>query len=138
MSDELKVYTDGASRGNPGPASAAFIITDGEGTVLQERSEYLGKKTNNQAEYTAVINALEMAKEYTDGDLQVNSDSNLLVKQLQGEWRVKSSNIKPLYRKVKRLTRFFDKVSFVHRNREHKMIGRADFLCNRKLDESGS
>ena len=136
MSFDLKIYTDGASRGNPGPASAAYVITNDEGNTLQEKSEFLGNKTNNQAEYIAVINALEMAENYTAGRLQVNSDSNLLVNQLQGNWRVKSKNIKPLYRRTKDLTKKFDGVVFVHRNRDHEIISRADLLCNRELDES--
>lgn len=136
MPDEWKIYTDGASRGNPGPASAAFVLVGKNDKVLREKAEFLGETTNNRAEYKAVINALETAREYTDEALQVNSDSRLLVKQLQGEWRVKSSNIRPLFKQVKDLTEEFDRVSFVHRNREHEMISRADSLCNRKLDRT--
>ncbi len=134
MVDELRIYTDGASRGNPGPASAAYVITKKDGSVLKEGSEFLGNTTNNRAEYKAVIKALEMAENYTDGKVRVFSDSNLLVRQLQGEWKVKSENIRPLFKKVKELTKNFDSVSFFHRNREHEMISRADYLCNKKLD----
>ncbi len=134
MPDELRIYTDGASRGNPGPASAAFVVADEDGNVLNEGAEFLGETTNNRAEYEAVIKAMEMATNYTDGRVKVFSDSKLLVRQLQGEWKVKSENIRPLFKKVKELTRNFDSVSFSHRNREHEMISRADFLCNKKLD----
>ncbi len=134
MSPELKIYTDGASRGNPGPASAAYVITKKDGGVLKEGSEFLGNTTNNRAEYKAVIKALEMAENYTDGKVRVFSDSNLLVRQLQGEWKVKSENIRPLFKKVKELTKNFDSVSFSHRNREHEMISRADALCNKELN----
>ncbi len=132
--DELRIYTDGASRGNPGPASAAYVIVSPDGKVLNEGAEFLGETTNNCAEYEAVAKALEMATNYTDGRIKVFSDSKLLVRQLQGEWRVKSDNIKPLFKEVKRLTKNFGSVSFSHRNREHKMISRADLLCNKKLD----
>lgn len=138
MVSKLKVYTDGASRGNPGPASAAFVIAKEDGSVLREKAEFLGKTTNNRAEYKAVIKALETANEYTDGSLQVYSDSKLLVKQLQGEWKVKSNNIRPLFNEVKELTEEFDSVSFFHRKREDEMISRADFLCNKELDRRNS
>ncbi len=134
MLDELKIYTDGASRGNPGPASAAYVITKKDGSVLNEGAEFLGRTTNNRAEYMAVIKALEMTKNYTNGRVKVFSDSNLLVRQLQGEWRVRSDNIRPLFKKVKELTKNFGSVSFSHRNREHRMITRADSLCNKSLD----
>ncbi|MFP4116955.1 MAG: ribonuclease HI family protein [Candidatus Aenigmatarchaeota archaeon] len=136
MVDELKIYTDGASRGNPGPASAAYVIAKKDETVLNEGSEFLGETTNNRAEYKAVIKALKMASNYTEERVRVFSDSKLLVKQLQGEWKVKSDNIGPLFEEVKELTRSFDSVSFHHRNRDHEMISRADFLCNRELDRS--
>lgn len=138
MSDnlnELEIYTDGASRGNPGPASAAFIIRDRRGNTIRKGSMFLGKTTNNRAEYRAVIKALETAKELSNA-VKVNSDSNLLVRQLRGEWKVKNDEIKSLYKKVKDLEKEFKEIEYIHRNRENEGISKADDLCNQRLDEA--
>lgn len=137
LSDDetLHIYTDGASRGNPGPASWGFVFTDGE-TVLYEDSEYLGERTNNQAEYHAVINAIETAREMHDGPLVVHSDSKLLVNQLNGAWKVKDRRLRELYDDVRKLTSGVS-VEFHHHTRDNEFVAVADQLCNDTLDREG-
>jgi ribonuclease HI len=129
----LTVYTDGASRGNPGPAAYAYVIARGS-ELLAEEAGCLGEMTNNQAEYTALVRALEHALELGPEDRVVlHSDSELMVKQLNGEYRVKNEELKPLYEQALRLRRQFQKpVSFRHVRREYNK--RADELCNEALD----
>ena len=133
MSDAsaLTIYTDGAARGNPGPAAYAFII-EGGGQVIEEKAR-LGATTNNVAEYTALVKALEKAAQIGGRRLIVNSDSELLVKQMNGEYRVKSHDLSPLYEQARRLARQFDHVSFRFIPRSQN--SRADQLCNDALDE---
>ncbi len=129
----LTIHTDGASRGNPGAAACAYVIGR-DGRVLVEEADRLGEMTNNQAEYTAVVRALEHALELGPSDRVVlHSDSELIVKQLNGEYRVKNEDLKPLYEEAVRLRRLFDQpVTFRHVRREQNR--RADELCNEALD----
>lgn len=130
---EIVVYTDGASRGNPGPASYGVWICK-EDKPFQELKGYLGIQTNNFAEYTAVIQALTWAKEKGIPKVVVRSDSELLVKQLSGIYKVKSDAIKPLYQQIKGLIQgHFEKVDFQHVRREFNK--EADRLANEALDE---
>lgn len=132
---EVKIYSDGASRGNPGPAAYGFIfIKDNE--VNYKESGFIGKKTNNQAEYIAVLNALKKARERKFSKIKYFSDSQLLVKQLNGEWNVRDKNLKKYYDKINELIREID-VDFSHVNRENRYIEIADALCNKKLDKTG-
>lgn len=133
--NRLKIYTDGASRGNPGPASIGFLVLDSENKEVLKKAELVGKTTNNQAEYEAVIRALKEASELTKGYIDLFSDSQLLVKQLNGKWNVKDSKIKSLYSKVIELVNQFEGVEFHKLPRENSKIARADRLCNEKLDE---
>lgn len=130
---KLKIYSDGACRGNPGPSAIAYVILDYEGKVLKEHSEYVGMGTNNQAEYRALILALESAVDFGN-DAVCHSDSVLVVKQMNGEWKVKHHNIIPLWREVVTLKENFQKVSFVHVPRTDKYIERTDKLANQELD----
>lgn len=133
MSDAsaLTIYTDGAARGNPGPAAYAFII-EGGGQVIEDKGR-LGSASNNVAEYTALVRALEKAAQIGGRRLIINSDSELLVKQMNGEYRVKSDDLRPLYEQARQLARQFDVVTFRYIPRSQN--GRADQLCNDALDE---
>jgi len=133
LPDKIIVYTDGASRGNPGPAAAGFILSNAGGARLEGRAFFIGRATNNVAEYTALLRALEAARQIGAKELRVFSDSELLVKQINGEYRVKSEQIRPLFRQaVELLGEFTDwKVQHVIRARNEE----ADKLVNRALDQ---
>lgn len=136
MHKELHVYTDGGARGNPGPAAIGVVVCDKDDNVLVEHKEFLGKATNNVAEYTAMIRALEIAKDFTKGLVKCQSDSELMVKQLKGEYRVKAEHLVPLYNQIQDLIKSFEDVKFTHHKREHRMIAQADRLVNECLDVS--
>src|SRR5262249_55678838 len=129
----LTINTDGASRGNPGAAAYAYVILR-DGQLLVEEAGCLGEMTNNQAEYTALVRALEHALELGPDDrVVVHSDSELMVKQLNGEYRVKNEELRPLYEEAVRLRRQFKQpVTLRHVRREQNK--RADELCNEALD----
>src|SRR5215218_2692905 len=129
--DAAIIHIDGASRGNPGDAAYAVVITLPGGQVVEE-SGILGKETNHVAEYTALIKALEKAKGMGLRKLRVHSDSELLVKQIAGEYRVKNEDLKPLFAEAKELIRGFPAVTVTHVRREQNK--RADELCNIALD----
>jgi ribonuclease HI len=129
----LTIYTDGASRGNPGPAAFAYVIArDGEEPI--EEAGKLGRMTNNQAEYLALVRALEHALELgAHHRVVVHSDSELLVKQMKGEYRVKNADLRDLYEEASALCgRFNESVDFRHVRREDNR--RADALGNEALD----
>jgi phosphoribosylglycinamide formyltransferase 1 len=132
LSDTIIAYIDGASRGNPGPAAAAFILSTPDGTQLQAKAFFLGETTNNVAEYTAVVKALEAAKQIGDEELTVFSDSELLVKQLNGEYKVKSEQIRPLFRSaIGGLSHFKNwKIQHITRDKNKE----ADKLVNQALN----
>ena len=130
---------DGGSRGNPGPAGAGAVVKDEAGEVVVEVSEYLGVTTNNVAEYTGVLLALERLKDMlkdkvVDARVQVRMDSQLVVKQMSGEYRVKHPNLIPLATKLRVLTGAFKEVTFTHVYREQNK--EADALANRAMDRS--
>jgi len=129
---EVIAHTDGASRGNPGPAAAGFILTDPDGTQLQAKAFFLGRNTNNVAEYTGVVQALEAAIKIDAKRLIVFSDSELLVKQINGEYKVKSEQIRPLFRQAVELLGRFEnwKVQYVSRDKNKE----ADKLVNQALN----
>jgi ribonuclease HI len=131
--DVLTIHTDGASRGNPGAAAFAYTITrDGQPPV--EEAGCLGTLTNNQAEYTALVRALEHALRLgPHHPVVIHSDSELMVKQMRGEYRVKDPGLRSLYEAAAALSeRFEHRPRFVHVRREHN--SRADALCNQALD----
>jgi ribonuclease HI/probable phosphoglycerate mutase len=132
-SDVLTIHTDGASRGNPGEAAFAYVIRR-EGQPDIEEAGCLGRLTNNQAEYTALVRALEHAARLgTHHRLTVHSDSELLVKQMRGEYRVKDPGLRELYEEAGDLAdRFAHRPRFVHVRRA--LNARADELCNLALD----
>jgi ribonuclease HI len=125
------IHIDGASRGNPGPAAFAFVMRRDNHPAIEEAG-CLTKTTNNAAEYTALVRALERALELGAARLHIRSDSELLVKQMNGEYRVKQPDLKILYDQAKKLTDRFDEVRIAHVRRDDNR--RADQLCNLALD----
>jgi len=134
--DKLKIYTDGASRGNPGPGATAFIITDQKGILLRERREFIGTCTNNVAEYKALISALEEAMKLAGESSEITcfSDSQLMISQLKGEYKVKRGHLKELYKKAKLLEKEFKKVEYRNVRRTDPNIRKADGMVNDILD----
>ena len=132
--EPLRIWVDGACRGNPGPASIGGHIEDCEGNVVARISERLGHSTNNVAEYTALIRALEEAKALGAAEVEVRSDSLLLVKQMAGEYRVKHPNLRPLFEKARILAKGFREFRFFHVPREENRA--ADRLANEALDRA--
>jgi ribonuclease HI len=130
----LQIYSDGASRGNPGPAAAAVKIVDESGAAVKRFSKFLGKRTNNEAEYEALIIALEMARDFTDGYVQCFLDSELVVKQLNGEYQVRNPRLERLWLKARELQQRFRRVSFNRVLRTNTDIEEVDKLANRVLD----
>jgi len=130
----FRCYTDGASRGNPGPSAYAYIIVDGEGRIICQDCGYLGKGTNNSAEYHAVIESLKAAARYTRGKIVVFSDSELVVRQITGRYRIRKDHLAALCREALTSSSLFKGVEFQNVPRDHPFIARADMLCNRVLD----
>lgn len=131
---EAKLYSDGGSRGNPGPAGAGFVITDGDGKTICNGKKALGTATNNFAEYSALLLGLEAATDLGVTELICLLDSELVVKQLTGEYRVKHPDLLPLFTEVKRRCHQFQKITFQHIPREKNRI--ADRLANEAMDEA--
>ena len=130
----LKVYTDGASRGNPGPAASAFIGVQSSKIIFSD-VKYISRATNNIAEYNAIINALNYVKDAYSGEIEINSDSNLAIQQINGKWKINYPHLAKLQRKVLEISKKFKDVKFTHIPRENHFIKICDELCNRKLDE---
>ena len=130
----LKVYTDGASRGNPGPAACAFIIVQSS-KILFSNVKYIDQATNNVAEYNAIINALNQIKENYSGEVEVYSDSNLAIQQINGKWKINYPHLAKLQKAVLKISDTFKRVKFAHVSRDNPFIQQCDKLCNRKLDE---
>jgi ribonuclease HI len=131
MSDTWTIYTDGGSRGNPGPAAYAYVIKRPGQPDIQEMA-YLGQSTNNIAEYTGLVKALEHANELGGTKLIVNSDSELMVKQMNGQYKVKNEGLRPLYQQASALRKQFESVTIKHVYREQN--SQADALCNEAMD----
>lgn len=128
----LIIHTDGGARGNPGPAGLGVYITDPDGAVVMEHSRYLGEMTNNQAEYLAIVDALEHAKELGAEEVRMFMDSELAVKQLNGEYKVKNPELAKLFLRVHNLRIAFRKVTFTHVRRAQNKD--ADRLANEAMD----
>ena len=129
---KLTVYCDGASRGNPGEAGIGYIIVDADGTVIKEESDYLGQATNNVAEYTALIRSLQDSIKLGASSVQVYSDSELMVKQIKGEYRVKNPGLAPLFQQASGLIAKLKDFRIDHVPREKNK--KADSLANRGID----
>ena len=130
-----KLWTDGGARGNPGPAAYAYVLEDEEGDVVAAHGEAIGVATNNVAEYSALIAGLEKAVELGIGELEVVSDSELMVKQMRGEYKVKNEALRELSLRAAGLARRVGKVSYTAVRREHNEL--ADRLVNEALDAAG-
>jgi len=133
MNKKIKIFTDGGARGNPGPAAIGIVITDDKGKVLKKYAEYIGSATNNQAEYRALIKGLEMAKGLKPQEVLCYLDSELVVKQMKQEYKVKDKDLQPLFIKAWNLAIMLKKVSFHHITRD--LNKEADKLLNLELDK---
>ncbi len=132
MSKQIVIHTDGGSRGNPGPAAAGFTLDDAAGNQLLAKGVYLGKMTNNAAEYTAIKLALQAAADHGAETIKLFSDSELLVRQLNGQYKVKSANLKPYYNACMDLLLSFSSWQVTHVYREQNKD--ADRLANEAMD----
>ncbi|MFO7152861.1 MAG: ribonuclease HI family protein [Bacillota bacterium] len=128
----LKIYVDGASRGNPGDAGIGIVMLDEDGNVVKEICDYIGQTTNNIAEYTALVTAMKEAIEVGCEEIEVFSDSELMVKQIKGEYQIKNEGLKRLYSQVSQLMKEFRSFSINHVKREFNK--RADELANEGID----
>jgi ribonuclease HI len=130
--NRLLIYVDGASRGNPGPAAIGIVIQGHGGSPKVEISHYIGEATNNQAEYRALIKGLEEAARLGADHVDIKTDSKLMVEQVQGHYRVRHPNLKPLFQKVTRLLSSYKTYTIAHIPRHQNAP--ADSLANRALD----
>lgn len=135
MEETLTIYTDGGSRGNPGPGAAAFVIYDRAKKPILQRAVYFEHTTNNIAEYTAMKNALKAAADIGAKTVHAFSDSELMVKQINGQYRVKSENLKDIYNECMEVLSGFAKWSMTHVRREKNKL--ADELANKAMDKKG-
>jgi ribonuclease HI len=133
---KARLWTDGGARGNPGPAAYAYVLEAEDGTVLEARGEAIGTATNNVAEYSALVAGLGRAAELGVTELEVRSDSELMVKQMRGEYRVKNKDLQALFLDASRAARALGRVTYTHVRREHNEL--ADRLVNEALDAAAS
>jgi ribonuclease HI len=136
VTQALRLHVDGASRGNPGEAGFGVHVCTPEGSEVAGLYGYLGKATNNVAEYQALLHALRFALSRGAREVSVFSDSELLVRQLEGRYRVKNPGLQPLFREAQSLLARFDRARVSHVRREQNR--EADALANRAVDEKGS
>lgn len=130
---EAIIYTDGGSRGNPGEAGIGIVIEDMEGNIIKELSQYIGIQTNNVAEYKALSRALEIALDMGIAKVKCRLDSELVTKQIKGEYKVKNERMIPMYNMVMPLVHKFDEFHIEHIRREYNK--KADALANKAMDE---
>lgn len=129
----LTIYSDGGSRGNPGPSAFAIVVTQ-DGRIIHEHSEFLGINTNNYAEYRGLIAGIVKALELRADEVEFVMDSELVIKQMNGEYKVKSPNIMQLHEDAKALSQQIGKVRFTHVRRSNEFVSRADALLNHTMD----
>jgi ribonuclease HI len=129
---KAKLFTDGGARGNPGPAAYGYVLEAEDGTVLAAHGESIGTATNNVAEYRALVAGLEKALKLQVDELEVVSDSELLVKQMRGEYKVKNPVLRELWEEAQELERRLGRVTYTAVRREHNEL--ADRLVNEALD----
>jgi ribonuclease HI len=135
MSQKLQLYSDGGARGNPGLAAVAFIALNEQGETVKLDSRFIGVHTNNQAEYEALLLALHYAVEANASEVTCYLDSELVFKQVNGEYAVKDNILQQYWRKVREIKACFRKISFYNVRRSHPQIQRADELVNETLDK---
>jgi ribonuclease HI len=131
--NRIRVYSDGAARGNPGLAGAGAVLVEANGRVVERLGKFLGVQTNNYAEYMGLLLGLKRAKELGVQEVEVFADSELMIRQLGGRYQVKSPSLRPLYEEVLGLLNEFQRVKLVHVPRE--MNAAADEMSNRAIDE---
>jgi ribonuclease HI len=129
-----RINIDGGSRGNPGPASYGVVIRDGGGAIVAKLKKYIGRMTNNVAEYYGLIAALDYAESHGVRAIRIESDSELLVKQMRGLYKVKSDDLRPLFERAQKMSKTFDSFRIEHVYREQNR--EADALANEALDET--
>jgi ribonuclease HI len=129
----LRLYSDGAARGNPGPSGAGAVLVEPGGQVVAKVGKYLGHQTNNYAEYMGLLLGLRHAKSLGAKEIEIFADSELLIRQLGGRYQVKSASLRPLYEEAVKLLNDFSRVKLVHVPRE--MNSAADEMSNRAIDE---
>jgi ribonuclease HI len=132
---KVHLYTDAGSRGNPGPSAYAVIICSADGQLIHEHTRFIGICTNNEAEYKAMVAGLEEVRKVGADDVEITSDSELMVRQINGQYRMKAENLRPLLEQVLSLMAMFKSARVLHARREHPMIARADALLNQELDD---
>lgn len=130
---KVKIYSDGGARGNPGPAGIGVVIFDDQGKIIKKIKRYIGETTNNQAEYQAILAGLKAAKELKAKQVKCYLDSELVVKQMNGEYKVKDQNLALIFIKIWNLQHDFEKISFNHIRREKNKL--ADQLVNEAIDQ---
>jgi ribonuclease HI len=133
---KARLSTDGGARGNPGPAAYAYVIEGEDGTVLAAHGETIGVATNNVAEYRALVEGLRKAAELHVDELEVVSDSELVVHQMRGEWKIKKDTLRALWDEAQAIAAGIDAVRYTAVRREHNEL--ADRLVNEALDAAGS
>ena len=131
---EIVAYIDGGARGNPGPAGYGVRIEDEQGTLVSEFHGFLGTSTNNVAEYHGLLAALRYARDHGHRRVRIKSDSELLVKQMRGEYRVKNAGLQPLFQEASVLARHLDRIVYEHVRREQNKD--ADRLANTAMDNA--
>ena len=134
ISRRILIFSDGGARGNPGPAAIAFLALSENGQSLMQHSDYLGCRTNNQAEYEALIAGLRFALDKCVDEVVCYLDSQLVTKQLNGEYAVKNFELNRLWMKVQDLKKGFKKISFISLPRSNPHIETVDRLLNERLD----
>jgi len=135
MMKKLIIYSDGASRGNPGPAGIGILICDETEEVVKEYEEFIGTATNNIAEYRALLKALDLVRSFGAREVECFSDSELMVKQLNGAYAIKNPRLQELFLQVREKEQLFGKVSYRHVSREDALIMKADQLANRTIEK---
>jgi ribonuclease HI len=134
LPERVVVNVDGGARGNPGPAAVAAVLTTPKGELVEQLGKTIGRATNNVAEYRAVLLGIELAKSVGAREVELIGDSELIVKQVKAEYRVKDAGLQPLHAEVKAALGTFDRWSIRHVRREHNAA--ADRLVNETLDEA--
>lgn len=132
--DGVSLYTDGGCRGNPGPGAIGILICDAASVVLYEHAECIGYTTNNQAEYRALIKGLDLCARYTRGYVSCYCDSEIVIKQVTGTYRLKHEALRGLFDEVKREAQRFQEVVFRHVRRENPFIVKADRMLNEAFE----
>ena len=133
--NKIFLYTDGGSRGNPGSAAIGLVVCDENKNIIHEYKECIGEATNNEAEYIALKKGLEIVAGICRDEIYCFSDSELLVKQLNGNYRIKALNLRDIYYKIKERENLFKEITYNHLSRDNIIIQKCDELVNHALDD---